>query len=81
MSWADLWADVAAEAFLSSYVATAGSSGLVPEPARFSALLRFFLIQKSAGDLARELEERPAWIHIPLMTLASLARGSGGSIT
>jgi maltose alpha-D-glucosyltransferase/alpha-amylase len=68
------WRDEAAAAFQRGYYATAAIDELLPtEPASREALLGVFIIEKALYELRYELDNRPAWVTLPLGALAELA--------
>ncbi len=71
--WARLWERSASAAFLDAYRAGIAGHGLLPEsPAADDALLRAYLVDKALYELHYELNNRPAWVRIPLWGLSSL---------
>ena len=76
VEWARFWEACVKSVFLHSYQAAANSAMFVPqETAGLDASLRLFLIEKALYELRYELDNRPAWVHIPLAGLAELLRG------
>ena len=74
--WARFWEASMTAIFLRSYQAAANSAMFVPQEASgLEALLRLFLIEKAVYELQYELNNRPAWAHIPLAGLGELLRG------
>ncbi|MDQ6621518.1 MAG: maltose alpha-D-glucosyltransferase, partial [Pseudomonadota bacterium] len=63
---AQQWQRAAAEAFLNEYRSAVASAGLFPNWASAQSLLEFFMLEKSMYELAYEVENRPAWVSIPL---------------
>ena len=71
--WARFWEESVSSVFLHSYRAAANSAAFVPaDPAGFDALLRLFLLEKVIYEIQYELNNRPAWVHVPLGGLAGL---------
>ena len=71
--WAHLWENSVASAFLRSYIETASAKNeLLPEPAQADLVLRAYLIDKALYELLYELNNRPAWVRIPLSGLLAL---------
>jgi len=71
--WARYWERIASAAFLRSYCdAAAGASFLPSQPEAFLKLLDAYLLDKALYELAYELNNRPAWVGIPLAGLISL---------
>lgn len=66
-SLASRWCDMASREFLRSYRSTAGDAKFLPSSdADFQALLRVYLLEKAIYELGYELNNRPAWLQIPL---------------
>jgi len=66
-AWAAAWEDAAGSAFLRGYQEVSLSRPtLVPQPAQEQTMLRALLLEKAMYELAYELNNRPAWISIPL---------------
>ena len=73
--WAQLWQNAVSTEFLRAYkVAVAASPGLAPEPSQAQLLLNAYLLEKSLYELLYELNNRPAWVRIPLAGILSLSR-------
>jgi maltose alpha-D-glucosyltransferase / alpha-amylase len=71
--WARLWERSAAGAFLRAYRETAGGAAYPPaDPADFRQLLRAYLADRVLSELLFELNNRPAWVRIPLEGILSL---------
>ena len=72
-SWAENWYSWVAFRFLKSYFAHAQSGSFLPESRdEISALLRVHLLEKAVYELAYELNNRPAWVGIPLAGISRL---------
>jgi maltose alpha-D-glucosyltransferase / alpha-amylase len=70
---AKFWYRWSALAFLKDYRENVRGQGLVPETdAAFEAALRPFLIEKALYETLYELNNRPAWITIPIEGLLGL---------
>ncbi len=73
--WAELWQTWTAAAFLKAYRSAAGAAPFLPrDPAAFSILLRFFLLDKALYELIYELNNRPDWMPIPMQGIMALLR-------
>jgi maltose alpha-D-glucosyltransferase/alpha-amylase len=73
MPWARLWEKSTAGAFLGAYRETAGRAEYLPDnPGDFRQLLRAYLLDKALSELLYEMNNRPAWIRIPLQGILSL---------
>jgi maltose alpha-D-glucosyltransferase / alpha-amylase len=72
--WARLWEQTVAAAFLSKYRETAQAGDFLP-PAEedFRRLLDAYLFEKATSDLVFELNNRPAWVRIPLAGILDIA--------
>jgi maltose alpha-D-glucosyltransferase / alpha-amylase len=71
--WARLWEVAATAEFLRAWRQTPDSAGIVPRDASdFDRLLEIYLLDKALYELVYELNNRPAWVHIPLAGILSL---------
>jgi maltose alpha-D-glucosyltransferase/alpha-amylase len=73
------WEDLAGEVFLKGYeetLGTAGQTGMLPPKPIMAPVLDAFRIDKAVYELGYELNNRPAWSHIPLRALQRLCGGS-----
>ena len=71
--WADVWETWTGSIFLHAYIAAARHASMLPPRMQdLEALLPMFLLDKALYELAYELNNRPAWIHIPLSGLLHL---------
>ena len=57
---------------------TQGSQFLPADEESFRKLLAIFLMDKALYELSYELNNRPAWVRIPLMGILSLPLEGGG---
>ena len=72
-SWARLWEASASGEFLRAYRDAIGDSAVVPAAREeFDALLEIYILDKALYELVYELDNRPAWIRIPLHGILSL---------
>lgn len=72
-SWARLWETSVSSEFLRTYRETIADSSIVPaERHDFDALLHIYMLDKALYELVYELNNRPAWIRIPLHGILSL---------
>jgi maltose alpha-D-glucosyltransferase/alpha-amylase len=79
---ADEWQKQVVQVFLHAYRQTIAGHEIVPErEADFSALLRMFLWQKVNYELLYELNNRPAWVRIPMAGMLDLMRQQSGGGT
>jgi maltose alpha-D-glucosyltransferase/alpha-amylase len=73
-AWACAWENAVGGAFLHAYMESmAARPDLLPDPARAQAMLQSLVIEKALYELLYELNNRPAWLHIPLKGLLALA--------
>jgi maltose alpha-D-glucosyltransferase/alpha-amylase len=71
--WARLWERSTSAEFLRGYrEATRGEPFLPSDPAGFRKLLSAFRLSKALYEVLYELNNRPAWIRIPLLGILSL---------
>ncbi len=73
-AWVTLWQSAVAHEFLTAYIGTitAQNQALIPTSTQLQLLLRPYLLEKSLYELLYELNNRPAWVHIPLAGILSL---------
>ncbi len=72
-AWTQLWLNAVSTEFLRAYKTTvAGMPRLIPEPEPAQALLNGYLLEKALYELLYELNNRPAWIRIPLAGILAL---------
>jgi maltose alpha-D-glucosyltransferase/alpha-amylase len=75
--WAELWEKWVSGIFLGAYCKTAEGAGFLPaDPAHFAQLLEVFLLDKALYELRYEMNNRPAWVRIPLRGILGLVRQS-----
>ena len=70
--WAELWETWVGATFLRAYLSAAGDAGFLPPAGDLELLLRAYVLDKALYELAYELNNRPAWVHIPLAGIAQL---------
>jgi maltose alpha-D-glucosyltransferase / alpha-amylase len=71
--WAQMWETWVSAAFLRGYrTATAGAPFLPRDADDFDVLLNAFIVDKALYELGYELNNRPDWVHIPLLGLLNL---------
>jgi maltose alpha-D-glucosyltransferase/alpha-amylase len=71
--WAEAWSRCAANRFLTQYYETSGAARYIPADSRARArLLEMYLLAKAVYELGYELNNRPAWVGIPLEGISSL---------
>jgi maltose alpha-D-glucosyltransferase / alpha-amylase len=72
---AQAWQNSASAEFLRSYRATiAKKPELLPTASETQSLLDAFVLEKAFYELMYELNNRPAWIHIPITGILSLCK-------
>jgi maltose alpha-D-glucosyltransferase/alpha-amylase len=77
--WARLWERSMGAEFLRAYRNTAQGARFLPSTDEaFRKLLALFLLDKALYELSYELNNRPAWVRIPLIGILSLPLEAGG---
>ncbi|MGH9692263.1 MAG: putative maltokinase [Candidatus Acidiferrales bacterium] len=71
--WANIWYKWVTARFLNTYLKNANSTAFLP-PGRkeISAILKLYLLEKAIYELGYELNNRPAWVAIPLAGISGL---------
>jgi maltose alpha-D-glucosyltransferase / alpha-amylase len=71
--WAERWYACVADRFLSAYFENVAGASFIPANRdELSALLRLHLLEKAVYELGYELNNRPAWIAIPLAGISQI---------
>jgi maltose alpha-D-glucosyltransferase / alpha-amylase len=72
--WARLWQNSVSTEFLRAYrlAIDATNPKLIPEPTQAQLLLNAYLLEKALYELLYELDNRPAWVRIPLAGILAL---------
>jgi len=72
--WARLWQNTVSTEFLRAYrlAIDAKNPKLIPQPAQAQLLLNAYLLEKALYELLYELDNRPAWVRIPLAGILTL---------
>jgi maltose alpha-D-glucosyltransferase/alpha-amylase len=74
--WAQLWQNAVCTQFLAGWRTTIASDAalnqLAPPPAQAERLLKAYLLEKALYELLYELNNRPAWVHLPLAGILAL---------
>jgi maltose alpha-D-glucosyltransferase/alpha-amylase len=77
--WALLWERSMGAEFLRAYVqTTCGAPFLPPADEDLRRLLEVYVLEKALYELSYELDNRPAWVRIPLIGILSLPLEAGG---
>jgi maltose alpha-D-glucosyltransferase/alpha-amylase len=72
-NWAHAWQNAASARFLQAYRgAIAANPDLLPAPQATQTLLDAYLLEKALYELVYELNNRPAWLGIPISGILSL---------
>jgi len=72
-AWAILWENSASAEFLRAYrEVIAANPVLLPSPEQSQLLLGAYLLEKALYEMLYELNNRPAWLRIPLAGILSL---------
>jgi maltose alpha-D-glucosyltransferase/alpha-amylase len=70
--WAVLWNRRVSASFLDGYLEAARAASFLPQaPEELSSMLAIFLLEKAIYELGYELNNRPAWIKLPLLGILS----------
>ncbi len=73
--WVQLWQNAVSTEFLRAYkTAIAIDPHLMPQAGEAQLLLNAYLLEKSLYELLYELNNRPAWVRIPLTGILALPR-------
>jgi maltose alpha-D-glucosyltransferase/alpha-amylase len=79
--WSGLWQRWASWAFLRAYLDTCGSAAFVPsDRGELERLLDVFLLERALLEVVHELEQRPAWLGIPLQGIAQILGAGQGRV-
>lgn len=80
--WARTWHTYVSAAFLRAYRTAAAGARFVPADAgAFEVLLDVLLLDKALYELLYELNNRPAWLQIPIWSILALLGAEGASGT
>ncbi|MDH3212733.1 MAG: maltose alpha-D-glucosyltransferase [Myxococcales bacterium] len=73
LPWARFWRQWASAAFLRAYLPPVQEAGLVPGGHdELAPLLRLLLLDKAVYELGYELNNRPAWVRVPIRGILDL---------
>jgi maltose alpha-D-glucosyltransferase/alpha-amylase len=65
--WADLWYRHMGSVFLQSYLKTTGTAAFIPQNSEdLQIMLEAYLLDKGVYEIGYELNNRPAWVVIPV---------------
>jgi maltose alpha-D-glucosyltransferase/alpha-amylase len=72
--WAALWQNAVSAEFFHAYQLTINATdpSLIPQPQQAQLFLDAYLLEKSLYELLYELDNRPAWVRIPLAGILAL---------
>jgi maltose alpha-D-glucosyltransferase/alpha-amylase len=72
-AWTKFWQNSVSSEFLEAYCATiAKDPELLPPPAQAQSLFTAYLLEKALYELLYELNNRPAWLRIPIGGILSM---------
>lgn len=75
--WGRIWREWTTAAFLNSYFPPLCESGILPrENVELNFMLKVYMLDKAVYELEYELNNRPAWVNIPLKGLLQLIEAS-----
>jgi maltose alpha-D-glucosyltransferase/alpha-amylase len=81
-SWALLWQLETSVSFLRHYLRVASGSDLLPRDTEaIAALLDAYLLDKALYELKYELNNRPAWLPLPIQGIKQLVPGNRSGVT
>ena len=67
MTWLEIWYQRVKDAFVSSYLKTAGNASFIPKEQRqIDDLIMVYTLEKAIYEIDYELNNRPDWLYIPL---------------
>ncbi|MFL5733548.1 MAG: phosphotransferase, partial [Chloroflexia bacterium] len=70
---ADAWHHWVSAAYLKEYLAVASSGSFLPQsPEELKVLLDAYMLEKAVYELIYELNNRPAWVRIPLQGIKEI---------
>jgi maltose alpha-D-glucosyltransferase/alpha-amylase len=70
--WSEFWETWVSASFLRSYLIATRGAAFLPPPHDLDVLLRAYILDKALYELAYELNNRPTWVHIPLVGVLQL---------
>jgi maltose alpha-D-glucosyltransferase/alpha-amylase len=72
----DAWENEVRHAFLAAYREATKGSGLYASFEDVQGLLRLFELEKVLYELRYEINNRPAWVHVPLAGVLGMLGGA-----
>ena len=69
--WAERWSAWTAGAFLREYRSTVQGASFMPEHEDLEFMITAYMLEKAIYEIAYELNNRPAWVSIPLQGIKS----------
>jgi maltose alpha-D-glucosyltransferase/alpha-amylase len=73
--WAEAWAELVTQAYWDEYKLVAADSGFLPrDPEVCRLLLRALMLEKALYEVEYEINNRPAWVAVPLGAVLPIAR-------
>jgi maltose alpha-D-glucosyltransferase/alpha-amylase len=77
--WSAFWQRWVSAVFLRAYLEGTAAAGFIPKNREhLKVLLDAFVLEKAVYELGYELNNRPAWVRIPLSGIEQLLAGSAG---
>jgi maltose alpha-D-glucosyltransferase/alpha-amylase len=75
--WAEAWTQFVSAIFLRSYLVAAKGASFIPEDSEdVETLVEAFLLEKAVYEVGYELNNRPAWLPIPMRGVREILRQS-----
>jgi maltose alpha-D-glucosyltransferase/alpha-amylase len=76
--WARCWNLAVSATFLRAYLNGVGASAILPgTPGELRVILQAYLLNKAMYEIGYELNNRPAWLKIPLQGVLHLMEENG----
>lgn len=76
--WAKFWYRFVSTEFLEGFLATIGNAPFMPRSAdEINLLLNIFLLEKAVYEIGYELNNRPAWVNVPIAGVLDLLQTDG----
>ena len=74
--WVEIWPRRMTEAYQAAYREAASGAPFLPAQRDWELLLRVYLMEKAVYELGYELNNRPGWVHIPMLGILGLLPAS-----